>query len=227
MNYIDLALIAVVLVFAIIGIYRGFLLSMLHFGSSIVAGIAAKILSVPASSLIYDNFFKKPISGQLLKLMPSGSVQGELQSVIDKAFSGLPDIVSNATSQFGLYPDAAQIASGTGTYTVEYIENDILRPIISNIIAMIVVIILFIVFVFILRLVCYFINRLLTNKKKHKIINRTNKLLGGLFGLLKGIIPAGLAAVAINLIASYSDNASFLAYASQSVVCNFVSDLFR
>lgn len=227
MNYIDIALIFIVLLFAFVGINRGFLLTVLHFGSSIIAGIASKIFSSPVAEYFYISFVKQSVIDKLYKIMPSGSIKGELQTVIDKAFASLPDAVSNAANQFGFYPDVSKVSSTSGTFTVEYIENNILSPIIQKIIAMLAMIILFTLFVFILRFLCHFINKLITNKKKHNIINKSNKILGGIFGALKGVIPAGLAAIAVNLAASYSDNTEFLASASDSVICSFISQILQ
>jgi len=225
MNYIDIILIAIVLGFTIFGLIKGFLYSLLRFGSSVISIILAKILSEPVAEYFYTQFFHDGVISKLNELFPSGSVAGQYDAAIESAVSQLPSTIVGIAKQFNLYPDWSTL-NISGELTVNDIEQLYLKGIFIGVLAVISIILLYLLFSLFLRIICYFINRIITNKDKHKIINSTNKILGAVFGLIKGIIPAGAIAMLLNLLSGWMNSSSFTQVVSNSKICGFIATLF-
>lgn len=223
---IDLILLGIILVFVIVGICRGFLITLLHLGATVVAYIGARVASQPVADFVYSNFLLSGINKKLLEVFPSGSIEGEFQTWIDSVIAQLPSGISSIAETFGFYPDVSAMFSKDTTYTVEMIEEQYIRPIVAGAVAILAMIVLFAIFTVILRIICKFIDKRLTDKDNHRFVNSINKLLGGLFGLLKGIIPAGIGACAINLVAPMINNDTFTTAVAESKICEFASNLF-
>ena len=226
MNYIDLILFVFVALMCVYGIFKGFLLTVLQFGSTIGGGILAKIFAGPVSSFIYRHFIEESVTEKLFEIMPSGSVSGELQSWLDKALSSIPSGVVKVAESFGLIPDVTETFTAGNEITVGFIRVNYIEPLITGVLKVVSVVILFVIFFVFLRIVCYIINKILTDRKKHNIIDSTNKILGGVFGALAGIVPALLIAAALTFLASYIESEGFISAVEGSFVCRLVANLF-
>ena len=53
-----------------------------------------------------------------------------------------------------------------------------------------------------------------------------NKLLGGLLGVVRGIVPIAAGCMILNLIASLSGESAFTSIVQSSAVCSYVAGIF-
>ena len=59
---LDIAVLAVIVIFALVGAKKGFIKSLIDFLGAFVAMIAAGILSLPAAQWVYDTFFHEALT---------------------------------------------------------------------------------------------------------------------------------------------------------------------
>lgn len=228
MNIIDLILVILVAVIAIISANKGFILAALNIVAYAVAGILSKIFAAPVSSYLYKNFAYEKVMASLNELLPSGSVEGEINTVIESVFESFPSVVYDLASHFGIFNTDALLAdAATGeALTVELLEKNYIGPAVNSVISVVVIVLLFILFAIILRIVFSFINKMLTGKK-HKFMRKTNMLLGAALGVIKGVIPAGIICAILNIAAPAINNAQFTDFVNRSYFCNLVADILK
>ena len=198
MNIVDIVLILFIVGLALLSAKRGFLLSLLNLGAVVAAGILSRIFASPVSSVFYNAFCHGPIMEKLYEILPAGSVSGQINAGIDSVLSELPDALIAMARQFDLYP---QISAGTEVLTVEAIEEEFIIPIVTGVVSIIASVFLFIIFNAILKIAARIINKRITDSDKHKFVHGSNALLGGAVGVVKGIIPAGIVCIVLELTA--------------------------
>ncbi len=227
MNIVDLLLFIVIAVVAVASARKGFLIQILNIVSYVIAGILSKIFSAPVAEYAYENFFSEIVLGKLRELMPSGSVEGEITTVIAGAIEGLPEYIQALISHF-FSADilSAEAPVGDTVMTVEMIEQTYLAPVVMNVLSIVIMLILFVLLVFILRIVFSGVNKGLT-RKKHKLIRGTNMLFGAAFGTVKGAVITALIAAVLNIGAPVINNENLNDFVNGSAICNIVADLLK
>ncbi len=223
LNSVDVVLLLIIAAAALISAKRGFIWSVLNLGAVVIASILSKLLAAPASQFFYDQFLHGRIMGDLERILPSGSVSGQIGEGIESVLEELPLPVTAIAKQYGFYPD---LSGGTQVLTVEGIEQDYIVPIVTGVLAIIATVLLFVIFSAILKIVAGIINHNLSDKKKHKYISRTNTLLGAGFGVLKGVLIAGIVCVALDLIAPALASDTLSPLVTGSFFCGLIAKLF-
>ncbi len=228
MNIVDLILFIVIAVVAIASARKGFLMTLFNIASYVIAGILAKMFSSPVADYAYVNFFSEKVLAKLHQLMPSGSVEGEISTVIINAIGSLPSYIQALINRFVNPSDIINAGSeGANTvYTAEMLEQTYLAPAVINVLGIVAMVLLFVLFVFILRIVFSIINKGLT-KKKHKFIRGTNTLLGAAFGAVKGTAIAALIAAVLNIGAPVINNQNLSDFVNGSAICNMVAEILK
>lgn len=229
MNIVDFLLVILIAVVAVISAKKGFLMSLFNIIAYIAAGFLAKIFSSPVASYVYSAYLSDKVLSKLNELMPSGSMEGELQSIIEGVFDSLPGFLGTLVDHLDIVDEVLLGLDLTGsgqTLTVAVIEADYLAPMILKVISAIAVVVLFILFSVVLRMVLSLINKGLTSKK-HKLFRRTNAFLGAALGVVKGIIPAGLICAVLNIAVPALGNEKLLEFVSGSYFCGLIADILK
>lgn len=223
LNSIDIILLIVIAVTALISAKRGFIWSVLNLGAILLSSILSKVLAAPASQLFYNYFLHGKIMTELDRVLPAGSVSGQIGEGIESVLSELPVPVIAIAKQYGLYPD---FSGGTQVLTVEGIEQDYIVPIVTGVLTIIATVILFIIFSAIFKIVAGAVNHNLSDKKKHKFISKSNTLLGAVFGALKGVVVVVIICVALNLISPAFGGDTLTPLVDGSFFCGVIAKLF-
>jgi len=183
---IDVAIIALIVLFAIIGFHKGFFKSVISMISTVVVIIVSIVFASPLANLfnkIYD--FTGLIAGKLCKAIAS---MGTFYSqTIPEGVSG-KDIVNNIPAStngflkklmsYVLNPlEASEIQGATVADIVSGAFASIIMIIISGIILFIAI-----------KIVLALASRLFDNITRNRVFGATNKLLGLVFGGVKGFI---------------------------------------
>ena len=224
-NIIDIAAIVILLLVVFISAKKGFMKTFLTLAAAVVSYVGAKIASVPVSEYIYSNYISTHVLAKLNELIPSGSVAGEIDAVLDNLLASFPEALVEIARTYNLLPDSSVFVGASGDLTTVAIEQDYLAPFITGVVAIITTILLFLVLSAILRIVVHLINKLFVSKK-HKFVKGTNMLLGAVLGAVKGIIPVGIIGAMLNIVAPASGNAQFIELVNSSYLCNLIAEIF-
>lgn len=225
MNIIDITVLLIIVIVALISAKKGFLSSLFNIFAFAVSGIAAKLFSEPVADYIYEKFLHDRIISELYEIMPGGSMEAELYEIVENVMASLPDFFVSVAEQFGLYPELSAIQQSS-KYTVEMIEETYISAILGNVLNVVVLVVMFILLSLFLRAVFSFINNALT-KEKHNAIRKTNMFFGAAFGVIKGIVPAGVICAVLNIAAPVIGNKTLLDYVTGSYFCNLIADLIK
>ena len=110
-------------------------------------------------------------------------------------------------------------------HTVEQIETTYVQPILTKVIVIITSVLLFLLLSFILIMFANAINKHFFENRQGAI-GKMNKLLGGLLGVVRGIVPIAAGCMILNLIASLSGESAFTSIVQSSAVCSYVAGIF-
>ena len=225
MNIVDIILFVVITVIAIASAKKGFLMTVFNIAAFIISGILSKIFASPVAVYAYDNFFSQKIIDELYKIMPSGSVEGEISAITGEVIEALPSYIGAMINHFGVLEGAA--ADGTTTtLTVEMIAQSYIFPVVMNVLSIVATVLMFVLFVFILKIVFSIFNKGLT-KKKHKLIRGTNMFFGAAFGVVKGAVIAAVLAAVLNIAAPVIGNEELSLFVNESAICNIVAEILK
>ena len=224
MNWIDIICAALILLIAFFGFMRGIVAVALHFAAYIGAFVGAKFASSALAGLIYQNLLQSKVLLRLRLALPTGSVEGGVQAAVQKAMASLPDIAVRVISFLKLDRFAAQGVSPNGALTVEQLERDYFGPILTKVLSVAVFVLAFLLLAVVLRLIAAAIDHAIKNKKGG-VLNTVNRVLGGVFGLVKGLIPAGLACLVMDLLAPVINKPDFTALVQSSWFCATVAKI--
>lgn len=221
MNILDIIVVLIIVIVTAYSARKGFLLTLFNISAYIIAGIFSRIISLPTAQYIYNNYLNKRIISVLYEIMPTGSINGTFSSVMEEIFDYLPPYVASFIRQFNIVPEKLFLNSENVQFTAEMLESEYLNPIITNITSIIVNVLLFMLFSVILKIVLHFINSILT-ANNHGFFSKTNTLLGAVFGIIKGVIPAGLICALITVLSPALNNAGVTELVAGSYCCKIV-----
>lgn len=226
MNIIDIVLFVIVAVVAVVSAKKGFLMTLFNIIAYAVAGVVSKLFCSPVAEYLYDGYFSEKVLAKLNSLMPSGSAEGELSTVVTNAVDTLPAYIKALIEHFDVVSFMNDSSAAESVYTVDMIESVYLAPAVTNVLSIVASVALFVLFSFVLRMVFTLVNKAFTSKK-HKIIKSTNTLLGAAFGVVKGSAIIAILAAIVNIAAPAINNESFIQMVNGSAICNMVAEIIK
>ena len=219
MNVIDIACIILALLFLIVGFRKGLASVLLRLFAGLIAVFAARAASAPLSGIIYSNYIHASVAAKLNEIFPFGSVEG---SLISSAKEAIPASAYKIAAFFELFTD--QIIDPEKIHTVDQLETLYVQPILTKVIVIITSVVIFLLLSFILIMIANAINKHFFENRQGAI-SVLNKVLGGLLGLVRGIIPIAAGCMILNLIASLSGESAFASLVQNSAVCSYIAGI--
>lgn len=223
-NIIDIACAAVVISFAVYGFSKGIMKFVFRLAAAVLASFGARLAAVPVSDFIYNGILKDKITVQLYKYLPSGSVSGGINSIIKTITEALPESAVKIADSLHLLPENGTVLTEE-VLSVAQIESDYIRPIVTKVVLIITTLAIFVVLAVILNVVLSLINKKFF-KEKHGVIGTANRILGGVFGLLRGAVPVAFLCALIILVAPLFENEKLSAVVEGSYVCSMIAEIF-
>lgn len=206
--YIDMALLAIMLIFLIVSAKRGFLITLLEVLVFAIAVISAANLCKPAANSIYDTFI-------------GPNITEKVSAVVDN----LPKIIKNYILRTD--PDENNITSEilngdfSGTDAAEKLSSDIAKPIAVTVLSPVIFLLLSIVLSLLLSVVAKWLNKIC----KLPLIGTANTVLGGVFGILKGLIAVYFIGIILLLLSANSkQNTSFYEAVNNSAIITIIQN---
>ena len=222
--YIDMALLAIMLIFLIVSAKRGFLIILVLI-SVAIAVISAANLCKPAANSIYDTFIgpniTEKVSASLSENSDIMSSAGKASAVVDN----LPKIIKDYILRTD--PDENNITSEilngdfSGTDAAEKLSSDIAKPIAVTVLSPVIFLLLSIVLSLLLSVVAKWLNKIC----KLPLIGTANTVLGGVFGILKGLIAVYFIGIILLLLSANSkQNTSFYEAVNNSAIITIIQN---
>lgn len=183
----DLIIIALIIVFALIGMRRGIGITILNIAGIIVTAIAAYYLSGILSDFIYDTFLHQTITQNLQQIVSQSGLQYAAQNCFDSLPDWVNGILSFIIGLFGIsiseFQKNMQIPQFNSVNGISVIENSI-KSVVTSAFDVILLVLLAIIIFIIVKLIV----KRLSGLFKLPVIKQMNKLLGGMLGIAEGIV---------------------------------------
>lgn len=225
--FLDLVLLAVLVLFVVLGAKKGFIRALLDGFSTLIAGVLAYTFVEPASQYAYDAFVRNMVRNSLSNALNSttndfGSITEKVEILIDK----IPESAINFSAKFGFNVDAVadsiiKSRPSDKEVLIDTIMTDIADKIMMPLVETITFIVLLVAFVFVLAVVIRLFDSLI---KKIPVVKETDKVFGALLGLLKGVIVIFVACTVLAFIAGSSQDEQFVEIVSSSKILEFVNN---
>lgn len=191
LTYIDLVGLVCIILFFFIGYTRGFITEFLKLGSWIISLIGAKLLAYPLEGIIY-NFLKinEKLDLKLTEIVNQlnfSSVE-TVRTSLDSSLHNIPFIGKLLNDVVYNNWDLTDIIQKASVNIQKELVNSLhssIEPVIHYFLHIVVFVILFFVLMLVTNIILGFVRNVFTSIK---LVGGVDKLLGGVFGLIKGVI---------------------------------------
>ncbi len=218
-HVIDIILVALIVLIAFIGSKRGFVLTVFDLFSGIASFIIARFTAPHAAVFIYDNFAKSTVTAFLEQKY--NDVGNAMTDAVGSVFGFLPEGMLTYAEKSGIL-DASAISQDvlSKITTVAELEANIARPVVTAVINIVCFAVIAFIALILLRIAGGFLSGIIS---KIKIVGKLNSLLGGIFGVLKGVVYVFIIAVILSIVSFSSE--TIASYAADSFICGIASDI--
>ncbi len=223
---IDLILL-LAFVFSIVVAYKkGLLKSIVDTFGFIVSVFLASRVAEYVHLWIYRNLLKD----RLIETVRQKIVESSAANQESLLFTDIKDFVSGFASAFGM--DTAEISKGmagidlSATNAAELLVETAIQPIATVIIKCVLFLIFAVIFIAVLGVLGRFLSGLI----KATPLKGINKILGGVFGILKGFVVVSLLTIIVLLLSALIENEIFDSMVSSSRILELLkvkSDIFK
>lgn len=187
---LDLLLILILLVFAVIGAFRGGIRMIF----SVVATAAAFVVSLLTASAAAGWFYSAFISQRIVDAAAE-SIAGSAQQAAVNLFEIFPDFIASMLSAGGVDLNAAvSAASGDSVQAAACAVETAVSPIVISFMTIVFLVILFLLIRFLFSLFVNLIDRAFSIP----VLRHLNRFLGIVCGLIQGVVVLLLAAAVIH-----------------------------
>lgn len=202
----DIIIVAVIVLFAAIGVKRGLAKTILNIAGLVLAAISAYYLSSFLSQLIYDAFLKQTVINNIQQIIEQNGIDYALSNCLEALPQWINGILSFIIGIFGMslneYQNQLVLSSDFSSSTSQAVEN-VLAPVVSSVFGMILLVILFILIFIIVKKLIKHISRVFNIP----VVKQINQLLGGIFGLAEGLLIVFIAVNIFVIVTEFSNPA--------------------
>lgn len=215
---IDIAVIALIAVFAFIGYRKGLVKTLLNFAGVFIALIAAFYIASPLSSFVFDTFFIDRIHNGVNKAIVNSAAD-----TVTGAVAAVPDYIKKGAKALDI--NVEKVISDSDPESgvsfaedvAETITQKVARPVVTRLLAIILFIILFVL----LRVLIKVIANALNLVARLPGLNLANRTLGAVIGFAEGLLIAYVCCFAIMQIADIKGG-SFLGVSTDTLSDTYI-----
>lgn len=202
----DIIIVAVIVLFALIGVKRGIAKTILNLAGLVLTAISAYYLSSFLSQFIYDSFLKQTVITNIQQIIEQNGIDYALNNCLEAVPQWINGILSFFAGIFGVSLDEFEsqliIPSDISSSTSQVVESAV-APVVTSVLSIIFVIVLFIIiFIIVKKLI-----RLALGVFNIPVIKQINQLLGGIFGLAEGLLVVFIAVNIFDIVTGYTNPA--------------------
>lgn len=180
MKYIfDLCLIAIILIFALIGKRAGFVRTILNMVKGVVAAILSWFAGKFAAEFLFDQVIRQNLVKKFTESISNGMNTGESAAV----WNSLPRILRNALENTGISQENILKNVTGGSEALANAAADAVKSVTVSLLSLVLSLIFFFILLFLLSIII----KAICSIFKLPVLNTINSFAGFIFGLLLGI----------------------------------------
>ncbi len=192
----DILIILIILLFVLLGVWRGAARTLLNLAAVTVSAIIARFAASALAAAVYEHFIKKTVTDNITRLITESGEQYAAQHSMQALPGGVKSLIGVFSRMFGVAPDDLQGRLVSSTAQPEQVARAIEKPLGELTICILSVLIMLVLFIA-LSLVLKAVIRLTLGFFELPVVRGLNKLLGGVLGAVEGLV---VVLVAVNLV---------------------------
>ena len=217
-NYIDVILSAILILYCFTGYKNGLLITILNFIKYAVGFFLSFYLSSNFSQPLYNSLIRPRAEKMIAENIEKG--EADLSAYVNDKLTSLPEILKGEIDLSAL--------KNTGDSLQNSVMKLIVDPVLLTVTKILIFAVVLLVFFIIASAIIHAVKKR-EKKKNSSPLKVTNKILGALIGLLKGLVfVLAITAVLmyiVNLNDDFASGNSFLTEASESTVLHFFDEI--
>lgn len=203
---LDIILLAAAIAFIVSGIRKGFVISIMNIVSFVAALISGYYLGPAVSGFIKNNLIQGKVAESITSVIESLINSGVNKITMPQIFQDKPAAFVDITDRYDVTVESVesyyndQLSEGVSD-AIEKVSEFISAPVVDTLSSVLGFLLVFIISLIVFRIVIMLIDLMC----RLPVLNFTNRLLGGIFGVICGYLCISvLAMVAENLIPALS-----------------------
>lgn len=200
----DIIIIAVIVLFTLIGVKRGLAKTILNLAGLVLTAVSAYYLSSFLSQLIYDSFLKQTVITNIEQIIEQNGLDYALSNCLEAVPQWINGILSFIVGIFGIslneFQNQLSVPSNVVSSTSQVVESAV-APVVTSVLTILLIIVLFIIILIIVKKLV----RLALKVFNIPVIKQINKFLGGVFGLAEGLLIVFLVVNIFNIVTGLSN----------------------
>lgn len=224
--FLDLVLLAVLVIFVVLGAKKGFVKALLDGFSTLIAGVLAYTFLDPASQYAYDSFVRGILRRRLSNALSSNANDyNSVSEKVEELIVNIPDSAITFSEKLGF--NVSQMlesivkANSDKEVLIDTIMSDIIDKIMMPLVETVTLVVLFVLFILALAIVVRMLDGIV---KKIPVVKETDTIFGGILGVLKAVVVIFVVCVILLFMAKSSQNEQFVEMVSTSKVLEFVNN---
>ena len=219
MEYIvDIIILVIFGAIVISSAMKGFFKSLFELAGTLISLAISRALSEGIAPQIFDTFIRKGAETYLGNALGSvGTKDYVLQA--QETLNSIPEALNGIMSLMGIDKTAIiekiQSADLGGANLVESLMTSVVEPVATAVVQFIIFVILAVVIGFVLKIAVKLLDGII---KKLPAVKQLNRVLGAVFGVLRGIIVVAIISMLIGIVASFIGNETFIEVVNNSVI---------
>ena len=222
-NYIDVAIVALIVIFAAVGCRRGLLVNVLNFIRWSVGLFLCFFASSKLTPFVYNSYVRPYALENIQQKIVTSSNVDEIMKNLEKVTAELPDYISK-------FIDVSAIKLSSDDMAVSILEN-VFEPTLISLTKAAIFIAVFALFFLITGIVILTVQR--RNRKKDKEGNsklrKADRALGFVLGVFKGAVVVlavcAVIAFASEVLEDAGKTVEFFEYAKTSALLEYISEI--
>ena len=187
MIYYQIGAAAIVLIFILIGAFRGIIRTLLNLIGLALNGFLSYFIAGPLAQRLYDSFFRQALTERIREAI----AQNGVSFAVDSAVSAMPDWLANAVglSEKLSGQNLEQLAKGVvlsddQTLAMAQAVERVLAPVAVALLTIITVFVLFTLIMIIIKIII----RLIIKALDGSVLRTADRVLGAIVGGVEGAV---------------------------------------
>ena len=200
---LDIGFVIIILLCVVFGYKKGFFKSIAGFIGAVIAMFLAWVLAGLIANALYQGIFREKLIDHISAVLSNDA----LASFPEKAAQvvvNLPGFLSNTLNNQGITSSQIEQSLQAAGNNAAPATADLISPAIIWLLQLLLTVILFFILVILVRLVI----KLIGNVFRLPVLRQVDGILGGLFGIFKGVVYIFLVCILLQLLMPVIGNSS-------------------
>ena len=200
---LDIGFVIIILLCVVFGYKKGFFKSIAGFIGAVIAMFLAWVLAGLIANALYQGIFREKLIDHISAVLSNDA----LASFPEKAaqvVANLPGFLSNTLNNQGITSSQIEQSLQAAGNNAAPATSDLISPAVIWLLQLLLTVILFFILVILVRLVI----KLIGNVFRLPVLRQVDGILGGLFGIFKGVVYIFLVCILLQLLMPVIGNSS-------------------